>query len=474
MQKTKGFLHTFILFIYRKAGDTHLSNKKKKDKNIDYYTSKTVINNSHSLYSYLYEYCKLSKNLYNATLFRLRQNFTAKDKESLSDNEKEVVQEINKVIEKYSDYKVPKSIISYKFLEKQMRVTNNPDFFSGLPMQTSQLILKDAIRDFKGWLSALKSYKEDSSKFLGKPKMPNYKQSEISMVKFTNQDCVLRDGILKFPKTNITLSLPNIDGNLQEVQIKPYYGNFIVLVVYGKERVKKSAGKYICGIDIGVNNLVALIDNKNSCLLYKGEIIKSCNQYYNKEKARLMSCLEKCQNSSYVNTKRLLQLSKKRDAYIKDYMHKVSSDIISHCLNNEIGTIVIGKSNEWKQNINIGKTNNQNFVSIPFNTLIAMIQYKAEREGIKVIIREESYTSKASFIDDDLIPNYNEITTPLFSGRRIQRGLYKSKDGVVINADLNGAGNILRKEFPDAFKSANKKDILNNLIVKNIQNINKK
>ena len=392
MQKTKGFLHTFMLYIYRKAGNIHLSNKKKKDKNIDYYTSKTVINNSHSLYSYLYEYCKLSKNLYNATLFRLRQNFTARDK--------------------------------------------------------------------------------DSSKFLGKPKMPNYKQSEISMVKFTNQDCVLRDGVLKFPKTDITLSLPNIDGNLQEVQIKPYYNNFIVLVVYGKERVKKSTGKYICGIDIGVNNLVALIDNKNSCLLYKGEIIKSCNQYYNKEKARLMSCLEKCQNSSYVNTKRLLQLSKKRDAYIKDYMHKVSSDIISHCLNSEIGTIVIGKSNEWKQNINIGHINNQNFVSIPFNTLIAMIQYKAEREGIKVIIREESYTSKASFLDDDLIPNYNEITTPSFSGRRIQRGLYKNKDGVVINADLNGAGNILRKEFPDAFKSANKKDILNNLIVKNIQNIN--
>ena len=155
-------------------------------------------------------------------------------------------------------------------------------------------------------------------------------------------------------------------------------------------------------------------------------------------------------------------------------MHKVSSDVISHCLNNEIGTVVIGKNKGWKQNINIGHINNQNFVSIPFNILIAMIQYKAEREGIKVIIREESYTSKASFLDDDLIPNYNEITTPSFSGRRIQRGLYKSKDGVVINADLNGAGNILRKEFPDAFKSANKKDILNNLIVKNIQNINKK
>ena len=446
-------------------------NSKNQNKDIDYYTSKTVINNSHSLYPYFDEHCRLSRNLYNASLFRLRQNFTSLNKESLSDNEKEVVQEIYKVIDTYQLSK-PKTLISYKFLEKLMRVNSNPDFFAGLPMQSSQLVLKDAIRDFKSWLASLSKYKKEPSLFLGKPKMPTYKKSEISMVKFTNQDCVLKNGKLKFPKTTLTLSLPNIDGNLQEVQIKPYYDNFIVLVIYSKERVKRNASVYTCGIDIGVNNLVALIDNKNSCLLYKGEIIKSCNQYFNKEKARLTSALSKCQNTDYKNTKRLLQLSKKREAYIKDYMHKVSKDIVNHCINNDIGTIVIGKNKEWKQNFNIGKTNNQNFVSIPVNILIAMIQYKAEREGIKVIIREESYTSKASFIDDDFIPDYNETTTPAFTGKRIKRGLFKSRDGVVVNADLNGAANILRKEFPDAIKSANKKEILNNIIVKNIHNIN--
>ena len=445
---------------------------KKKDKNIAYFTSKTVIDNRHPLYSYLFDFCKLSKNLYNASLFRLRQNFTANNKEHLSDNEKEVLQEIYKVVDTYS-YSKPKTLISYKFLDKQMRVTNNPDFFSGLPMQSSQLVLKDAIRDFKGWLSALNEFKAQPSKFLGKPKMPNYKHSEISMVKFTNQDCIIKNGILKFPKTKLTLSLPNVDGTLQEVQVKPYYGSFIILVIYGKKVDKVVVNRpYACGIDIGVNNLVALVDNRNSCLLYKGEIIKSCNQYFNKEKARLVSALTKCQKVTYCNTKRLLQLSEKRDSFIKDYMHKVSKDIINHCLDNDIGTIVIGKNNEWKQNSNIGKVNNQNFVSIPFNILIAMIQYKAEREGITVIIREESYTSKASALDDDAIPDYKKIENPTFSGNRIKRGLYKSKDGTIINADLNGACNILRKEFPDAFNFVNKKDILNNIIVKNIKNIN--
>ena len=122
--------------------------KNSKNQNIDYYTSKTVISNSHSLYSYLYEYCRLSRNLYNASLFRLRQNFTSLNKENLSDNEKEVVQEIYKVIDTYQLSK-PKTLISYKFLEKLMRVNFNPDFFAGLPMQSSQLVLKDAIRDYE-------------------------------------------------------------------------------------------------------------------------------------------------------------------------------------------------------------------------------------------------------------------------------------------------------------------------------------
>ena len=447
--------------------------KKQTNKDTVYCTSKTLISSSHVLYPYLSEYCKLSKNLYNASLFRLRQNFTARNKKCFSDNEKEVIQEINKVIERYH-YSAPKSIISYKFLDKQMRITENLDFFSGLPMQTSQLVLKDAIRDFKSWLSALNEYNECPSKFLGKPKMPRYKKSEISMVKFTNQDCILRNHELKFPKTKLTLSLPLDDTCiLKEVQIKPYYNQFIVLVIYCKERVKEMPIRpYVCGIDIGVNNLVALVDNRNTCLLYKGENVKSCNQYFNKEKARLTSALAKCQNISYANTKRLQQLSTKRDMYIKDYMHKVSKSIISHCIENEIGTIVIGKNEEWKQNVNIGKSNNQNFVSIPFNVLITMIQYKAERENIKVIIREESYTSKASSIDDDFIPDCKQTEKPIFSGKRIKRGLYKSSNGTIINADLNGATNILRKEFPDAFKSVNKKDILNNIVVKNILNIN--
>ena len=139
-------------------------NSKNQNKDMDYYTSKTVISNSHSLYPYFDEYCRLSRNLYNGSLFRLRQNFTSLNKESLSDNEKEVVQEIYKVIDTYQLSK-PKTLISYKFLEKLMRVNSNPDFFAGLPMQSSQLVLKDAIRDFKSWLASLSKYKKKPSLF---------------------------------------------------------------------------------------------------------------------------------------------------------------------------------------------------------------------------------------------------------------------------------------------------------------------
>jgi putative transposase len=129
-------------------------------------------------------------------------------------------------------------------------------------------------------------------------------------------------------------------------------------------------------------------------------------------------------------------------------MHKVSSDIIRYCLKHKIGTIVIGVNKDWKQNSHIGKTNNQNFVSIPFATLRWMITYKAKNVGINVIEQEESYTSKASSLDSDFIPVYGDETIiPIFTGKRVKRGLYRSSEGLFLNADINGSINILRKYF---------------------------
>lgn len=426
-----------------------------------YNVSKTVITkaNNKELYEYLYQQSSLSKNLYNAALYRLRQNFTMQGKTELSDNEKEVLTEIEKTVAATGLAK-PKLCISYKFLEKLMRVNNNPDFFAGLPMQTAQHIIKQACRDFTSWIKALKSFGKDPSAFLGKPEIPGYKKGTLSLVKFTNQDCVLygKDNktYLKFPKTNTTLLMPHVKDTsfLKEVQVKPYYDGFLVIPILESEN-KISVNEdliYSCGIDFGVNNLAAIVSNDGSCLLYKGGPIKSANQWYNKQKAKYTSAAEKCNQKK--NTHKLNAISKNRDCFIQDHMHKVSSDIIHYCLEHKIGTIVIGVNKDWKQNSNIGKTNNQNFVTIPFATLRWMITYKAKNVGINVIEQEESYTSKASFLDRDFIPTYSKDndTKYTFSGRRYPRGCYTSKDKTVINSDLNGAANILRKAIPTAFR----------------------
>ena len=157
-----------------------------------------------------------------------------------------------------------------------------------------------------------------------------------------------------------------------------------------------------------------------------------------------------------MTSKRLQRLSKKRDLFLKDQMHKISKDIITKCIEHGIGTLYLGSNKQWKQNSAIGKVNNQNFVGIPLNTLKNMIKYKAERVGIKVTDVEESYTSKADFLSNDFIPTYQiNDSNVCFSGKRTKRGLYQSGTKLLINADVNGAANILKKHNPDAFISVN-------------------
>ena len=151
-------------------------------------------------------------------------------------------------------------------------------------------------------------------------------------------------------------------------------------------------------------------------------------------------------NSDHEQSKQLTSLWKKRTNWMNDYMHKVSRFIANYCVEKQISTLVIGKNEQWKTNSNIGKTNNQNFVQIPHAVLYKLIQYKAEEVGIKVIYQEESYTSKASYLDGDVIPVYADGRKYTFSGKRIKRGLYRTKNGILLNADVNGAANIYRKQ----------------------------
>ena len=201
---------------------------------------------------------------------------------------------------------------------------------------------------------------------------------------------------------------------------------------------------FVAGIDIGLNNLVALTSNKPGFqpLIANGRPLKSSNQFYNKHEAELQSQLEGNRKTS----KRITKLSNKRNRKVNHYLHNASRQIINHLVDEGIGTLVIGKNKNWKQEINIGRQNNQNFVSIPHARFVNMLSYKAKLAGTKVITTEEGYTSKCSFLDLEPIDKHEE-----YAGKRIKRGLFRANDGTLINADVNGSGNIIRKVVPNAF-----------------------
>ncbi|PYB69186.1 transposase, partial [Thermoplasma sp. Kam2015] len=200
------------------------------------------------------------------------------------------------------------------------------------------------------------------------------------------------------------------------------------------------------GIDIGVRNIVTIGNNiSEKGIAVKGGVLKSINQYFNKELSRLRSISDR-QRKNRENTKRIDKLFMERNRKVKDIMHKLSISIVEYALSRKIDTIVIGHNDGWKQSVDIGKENNQNFVQIPFNMLIQQIEYKAEEKGINVMIQEESYTSICSFLDNESIEHHDT-----YMGRRIKRGVFQSANGTLIHADLNASYNTIRKAIPEAF-----------------------
>lgn len=413
-----------------------------------------------------------SRNLRNAVLFRIRQHYTSYGKDSLQPLQEEVRNEIIRTCEK-TGRTMPKRVISYSFMDKLLRVNENPDYFSGLPMQSAQATAKETINDFENWLKALAAYQKDPSLFTGMPKMPKYKKCSHHIVTMTNQDCVIyetEDGItyLKLPKTTAKLNIvfPE-DAVLKEVKIRPCYSEYEIIAVYEQQTEEEEVLRpYAGGIDHGAENIIAFVSNDGETpILYKGGAIKAMNQSYNKAKAKYTGILMKGHDPKTVNvhTGRLSAIERKRSAFLRDEMHKISTHLIRECVRRNIGTIVIGKNTQWKTKANMSKQSNQKFVQIPHCTLTWMIRYKAERYGIRVIKQEESYTSKASFLDQDEIPVYGDGEEHIFSGKRISRGLYRSKEGTVISADINAASNVLRKAMPDAFSGISDYSFLQNV-----------
>lgn len=265
---------------------------------------------------------------------------------------------------------------------------------------------------------------------------------------FTKQAIGLREfkktGKLRLSQTDIYISTKLTDFNsLKEVRIVPRMCHYVIEVVYQvKEKTHYDNGKY-AAIDLGLNNLATVTFNDGSKpLVINGRPIKSINQYYNKKKAQYQSQLK----VGMYTSKRICTLTNKRNNKVTDYLHKASRLLVNQLVSQGITTLVIGKNKNMKQDINIGRVNNQNFVQLPIMRFSDLIKYKCELEGIKVLFNEESYTSKCSFLDGEVICKHDK-----YMGKRVKRGLFVSRKGIKINADVNAAYNIMIKAIPNAF-----------------------
>ena len=258
---------------------------------------------------------------------------------------------------------------------------------------------------------------------------------------FVNQQIKIRDGKIIFPKQTNLLPIKTKTSSIEQVRIVPASACFIVEVIYEKEVVQtETTGGAIASIDLGINNFVTFLDNQGyQPFIINGKGAKAYNQYYHKEKARLQSELKEGRYSS----NNIQLLSQKRSMFMQNFLHQSSSLVVKALIKRKIKTLVIGLNEDWKQGSNMGKQNNQNFLSLPHRKLIDQLVYKCEEIGIEVVLTEEAYTSKIDHFIAEEMKHHDK-----YAGRRIHRGLFRSSTGILINADLNGALGIMRKVFP--------------------------
>ena len=367
--------------------------------------------------------CHIAKNLKNQAIYNVRQHYF-KNKKYLSYNE---------------NYKMLKNSENYKKLNSNM----------------AQQILKEVDESFKSFFALLKLAK--NGQYNGKIKLPNYLDKDgftTLVIGFVR----LKDDMLIVPYSNsfkkthqeVKVKLPSVlkDKKIKEIRIIPKQHSryFEIQYIYEVEEVQRELNKEnVLGIDLGIDNLCTCVTNTGASFIIDGRKLKSINQYYNKINAKLQSIKDKQKIER--TTLRQKRITRKRNNRINDYLSKAARTIVNYCLNNDIGKLVLGYNEDFQRNSNIGSINNQNFVNIPYGKLRDKLIYLCKLYGIEFKLQEESYTSKASFFDGDEIPIYDKenLQEYVFSGKRIKRGLYQTSTGKLINADCNGALNILRK-----------------------------
>ncbi|MGO8948737.1 MAG: RNA-guided endonuclease InsQ/TnpB family protein [Ktedonobacterales bacterium] len=363
-----------------------------------------------------------AKNLYNAALYEIRQAYIFEGR-----------------------------YLSNKEVYHRMKHT---PAYRALPGKVSNDVLRQLDKNWRAFFAALEAWRADPSKFVGRPKLPKYKDKTKGRFLLTYDiqaisRRALSRGILV--PSGLNIEVQTAHRRIKQARIVPRIGFYVVELVYEQTEATPSGNQALyVAVDLGVDTLAALTSNKVGFVprLVNRHPIKSTNQFYNKRRAELQKAL-----GHDGTTARMERLTSKRTRRINHYLHAASRTVIAVLVEEGIGTLVIGKNLLWKQEVELGRANNQHFVQIPPARFIDMLSYKAELAGIRVTVQEESYTSTASFLDLDPLPVYDPTreTRPVFSGKREQRGLYRAQDGRRIQADVNGSYNIGRKALPNSF-----------------------
>ena len=335
------------------------------------------------------------------------------------------------------------------------QLCKNSEPYKDIGSASGQATLRKLDNNWKSFFASIKDYSKNPSKYLGRPKLPKYLPKENGRYELgiNNQSFKMVNGYiffswkpLKIMNNIFRTKIPN-DSKLIQLRFVPKSNEYIMEVVYEIEvsETKNVASEKIAAIDLGVDNLMTITTNCGvNPIVINGKPLKSINQYYNKKISEMRSALKLRNDSDWSNE--MQRFTTKRNNRVNDYIQKSTKMVVDFCKCNDIDTLVCGYNSGWKQGTDMGKKVNQKFVSIPYLSIVQRLEYKCENEGIKFIKTNESYTSGTSFLDGEepIEKNYNK-------DRRIYRGLFQSKKGKHINADVNGSYQIMKKVFPKAF-----------------------
>ena len=370
---------------------------------------KHIIKPKHKYYDEIDNLCWLSKNLYNSTLYNVRQYYFEN-----------------------------KKLIKYQIINKMYVDTNNKDY-RALPAKVAkytQMLVEHNFKSFFGLLKLKGKGKYDKPvkipKYLDKKKGRQVVHYEKGAISFKEQ------GYIKLSKTNIKIKTKLTKDKVQFVRLVPKNNYIVIEIGYNIKEQEQKLNDNVLAIDIGVNNIASCVTTNGDKFLINGKQLKYINHNYNKRIADIQSKLKLTHNKNKSRYKS--NITNKRNNKINDYLHKITTYIVNQAVSKNIGTIVVGYNKEWKQDTNIGNINNQNFVNIPFYRFINMLDYKCRLKGINFQTITEEYTSKCSFIDEEEIEKHIN-----YVGKRISRNFFRTKKGILINADINGAYNILKK-----------------------------